>query len=55
MESNDVAKAAMNEIWGILFSLINMVGMAEIARKVRVRFRVIVWLEGGQGEVNQPP
>ena len=24
-----MAKAAMNEIWGILFSLINMVGMAE--------------------------
>ena len=32
MESNDVAKAAMNEIWGILFSLINMAGMAEPAR-----------------------
>ena len=30
-----MTKAAMNEIWGILFSLINMV----------------VWLEGGQGEV----
>ena len=29
MESNDVAKAAMNEIWGILFSLISMAGMAE--------------------------
>ena len=24
-------KAAMNEIWGILFSLINMAGMAEPA------------------------
>ena len=35
MERNDVTKAAMNEIWGILFNLINMV----------------VWLEGGQGEV----
>ena len=29
MESNDVAKAAMNKIWGILFSLINMAGTAE--------------------------
>ena len=35
MESNDAAKAAMNETWGILFSLIN----------------VVVWLEGGHGEV----
>ena len=25
-------KAAMNEIWGILFSLINMAGMAKAAR-----------------------
>ena len=32
-------KAAMIEIRGILFSLIDMVGM------------VMVWLEGGQGEV----
>ena len=32
MESNDVAKAAMNEIWGILFSLINVAGMAKLAR-----------------------
>ena len=31
MKSNDVAKATMNEIWGILFSAINMVGMAEPA------------------------
>ena len=31
MESNDVAKAAMNEIWGILFSPINMAGMAKPA------------------------
>ena len=29
MESNDVAKAAMNEIGGILFSPINMAGMAK--------------------------
>ena len=29
MESNDVAKAAMNEILGILFSPINMASMAE--------------------------
>ena len=29
--SNDVAKAAMNEIGGILFSPINMVGMAKLA------------------------
>ena len=28
MESNKVARAAMNEIWGILFSPINMAGMA---------------------------
>ena len=28
METNDVAKAAMNEIWGILCSPINMAGMA---------------------------
>ena len=32
MESNNVAKPATNEIWGILFSLINMAGMAEPAR-----------------------
>ena len=36
MESNDVAKAAMNKIWRILFSLINMASMAEPVRyKVR--------------------
>ena len=29
MESNDVAKAAMNEILGILMSPINMASMAE--------------------------
>ena len=29
MESNDVAKAAMNEIGGILFNPINMAGMAK--------------------------
>ena len=33
MESNDVAKAAMNEIWGILFSLINMARMAKLASR----------------------
>ena len=27
-KSNDVAKAAMNEIWGILFSPMNMAGKA---------------------------
>ena len=32
MESNDVANAAMNEIWGILFSLINTASMAEPVR-----------------------
>ena len=32
MESNGMAKAAMNEIWGILFSLINMAGMGFAAR-----------------------
>ena len=26
-----MAKAAMNEIWGILFSPINMAGMAKLA------------------------
>ena len=31
IESYDVAKAAMNEIWGILFCLIHMAGMAEPA------------------------
>ena len=31
MESNDVAKAAMNEVWGILFSPINRAGMAILA------------------------
>ena len=31
MESNDVAKAAMNKIWGILFSANNMAGMAKLA------------------------
>ena len=31
MESNDVAKGAMNEIWGILFSPINMAGLAILA------------------------
>ena len=41
-----MAKAAMNQNWGILFSPINM-----LAAKVRVRFMVMVWLEGGQGEV----
>ena len=41
-------KAAINKIWGILFSPINM---AWLAAKVGVRFRVMVWLEGGQGEV----
>ena len=35
-KSNDVAKAAMNEIWGILFSLINMAGMAEPVRRQRL-------------------
>ena len=44
-------KAAMKEIWGILFRLINMPGMAEPARLVRVRFRLMVWLEGGQRDV----
>ena len=29
MESNDVAEAAMNEIWGILLSPIDMAGMAK--------------------------
>ena len=32
LESNDMAKVAMNEFWGILLSLINMVGMAEPIR-----------------------
>ena len=32
MESNDGAKAAMNEIWELLFNPINMAGMAESAR-----------------------
>ena len=32
MGSNDWAKAATNEVWGILFSLMNMAGMAEPAR-----------------------
>ena len=32
MESNDVTKTAMTEIWGILFSPINMASMAEPAR-----------------------
>ena len=31
MEGNDLAKAAMNEIWGFLFSPINMAGMAKPA------------------------
>ena len=40
-------KAAMNKIWGIWFSLIDMAGMAEAVRcKGWVRR-----LEGGQGEV----
>ena len=46
-----MAKAAMNEIWGISFIPINMAGMAILAAKVRVRFLMMVWLEGGQGEV----
>ena len=29
MESNDVAKATMNEIWGLLFKAINMAGTAK--------------------------
>ena len=31
LESNDVEKAARNKIWGILFSQINMAGMAQPA------------------------
>ena len=38
-----MAKAAMNEIWGILFSPINMVAWPnQLAAKVRVRFMVMV-------------
>ena len=44
-----MAKAAVNDIWGILFRLINMVGMAKpLTAKVRIRFRVMAQLEGGQ-------
>ena len=32
MESNDAAKAAMNEIWWIFFGPISMAGMPELAR-----------------------
>ena len=48
-----MAKAAMNEIWGILFSLIKWLAwLNQVAAKVRVRFRVMmVWLEGGQEQV----
>ena len=57
MESNDVAKVTMNEIWGMVFSLINMASMAKQAGckglPQRVRFRVKVWLEGWQGEVRR--
>ena len=31
MESHDVAKAAMNKIWGILFSTMDTAGMAKPA------------------------
>ena len=31
MESNDVAKAATNEVWRIFFIPINMAGMAKLA------------------------
>ena len=47
-ETNDVAKAAMNEIRGILFSPIN--GLAwpnQLAAKVSVRFMVMLSLWGG--------
>ena len=51
-----MAEAAMNEIWWMMFSQINMAGMAnQVAAKVRVRFMVMVWLEGGQGEVRGAP
>ena len=49
-----MAKAAMNEIWGIFFSPINMVGMARITGS-KVRFMVIVWLEARQREVRGGP
>ena len=45
MESNDVAKSSHVQNLGILFSLINMAGMAEPAH-CRVRSRVMVWSEG---------
>ena len=52
MESDDVAKSSHKRNLGIFFNLINMAGMAKPAHaKVRVRFRAMVWLEGGQGEV----
>ena len=48
MESNDVAKEAMNEIWGILFNLINMAGKPD-QLATKIWFRVMVWFEAGQG------
>ena len=48
-----MAKAAMNKIWWMMFSPINMAGMAKPGyAKVRVRVIVMVWLEGGQGDVS---
>ena len=53
MESNDVAKAAMNEIRGICSAQSTWLAWPnQLAAKVRVRFMVMVWLEGkGKGKV----
>ena len=42
----------MNEIWGILFTQSTWLAWPnQLAAKVRVRFMVMVWLDGWQGEV----
>ena len=52
MESNDVAKVALSKIWGIFSAKSTWVAWPYyLAAKVRVRFMVMVWIEGGQGEV----
>ena len=42
MESNDVAKTATNEIWGIFCRL---AGPNQLAAKVSIRLMVRVWLD----------
>ena len=50
-----MAKAAMTEISGMLFSPSTWLAWpTQRIAKVRVKFMVMVWLEGGQGEAVPP-